>query len=239
MAKLIAKVDAMDSKMDLILSILLPGPGHDAKKGEKNSNPENLDEDTDDVPESSTRYKAKEATTYAAKVTTDAAKSLPEQSTHVAGTSQAISTEAEDVTTDLLIDSVEEASKLYQDLEIKGNIHTVHYKDPRILLLDEVAARKLLESEFPGEDIEQILEEHELYLSQSKPEKSKTGRQIKRRTSNVSRKGVTIPGNKRPNTRAQSKLPSIPEKEKGKKVLKGPSEINQQSDQCTAGILSE
>ena len=155
----------------------------------------------------------------------------------VAGTSQSIPAEAEDVSTDVLIDSVEEAAKLYQNLEIQGNIHTVHYKDPRLLLVDEVAARKLLESEFPGEDIEQILQEQELYLSQSKPEKSKTGRQ--RRTSNVSRKGVAIPGNKKPNTRAQSKLPSIPEKDKGKKVLEGPSEINQQSDQCAAGILSE
>ena len=239
MAKLTAKVDAMDSKLDLIFSILLSGPGHDAKKGEKKSNPDDPDKDTDDVPESSKGHKDKEATTDAAKATTDAAKSLPEQSTHVVGTSQAIPAEAEDVSTDLLIDSVEEAAKLYQDLEIQGNIHSVHYKDPRLLLVDEVAARKLLESEFPGEDIEQILQEQELYLSQSKPEKSKTGRQRKRRTSNVSRKGVAIPGNKRPNTRAQSKLPSIPEKEKGKKILEGPSEINQQSDQCAAGILSE
>ena len=195
MEKLTVKVDAIDSKMDLILSILLSGPGHDAKKGEKKSNPDDPDEDTDDVPESSKGHKAKEATTDAA--------------THVAGTSQAILAEAEDVSTDLLIDSVEEAAKLYQDLEIKGNIHSVHYKDPRLLLVDEVAARKLLESEFPGEDIEQILQEQELYLSQSKPEKSKSERQRKRRASNVSRKGVAIPGNKRPNTRAQSKLPSI------------------------------
>ena len=78
MAKLTAKVDAMDSKLDLILSILLLGPGHDAKKGEKKSNPENPDEDTDDVPESSTGHKEKEATTDVAKATTDAAKSLPE-----------------------------------------------------------------------------------------------------------------------------------------------------------------
>ena len=247
MTKLTAKGDAMDSKLDLILSILLSGPGHDAKKGEKRSNPDDP-EDTDDVLESSKGHKAKE-------VTTDAAKSLLEQSTHVAGTSQAISdevedvsidagisksiiAEVEDVSTDVLIDSVEEVAKLYENLEIQGNIHTVHYKDPRLLLVDEVATRKLLESEFPGEDIEQILQEQELYLSHSKPEKSKTGRQS-RRTSNVSRKGVAIPGNKRPNTRAQSKLPSIPEHEKGKKILEGPSEINQQSDQCATGILSE
>ena len=132
MAKLTTKVDAMDSKLDLILSTLLSGPGHDAKKGEKKSNPDDPDEDTDDVPESSKGHKAKEATTDTA--------------THVAGTSQAIPAEAEDVSIDLLIDSVEEAAKLYQDLEIKGNIHSVHYKDPRLLLVDEVAARKLLES---------------------------------------------------------------------------------------------
>ena len=44
MAKLIAKVDAMDSKLDQILSLLLSGPGHDAKKGEKQSNPDDPDE---------------------------------------------------------------------------------------------------------------------------------------------------------------------------------------------------
>ena len=107
MAKLTAKVDAMDSKLDQILSLLLSGPGHDAKKGEKKSNPDDHDEDTDDVPESSKEHKTKEATT-------DAAKSLPEQSTHVAGTSQATPAEADNVITDLLIDSVEEAAKLYQ-----------------------------------------------------------------------------------------------------------------------------
>ena len=67
MAKLTDKVDAMDSKMDLILSILLSGPGHDAKKGEKRSqrsNPDDLEKvpekDTNDVPESSKGHKAKE-----------------------------------------------------------------------------------------------------------------------------------------------------------------------------------
>ena len=152
MAKLTTKVDAMDSKLDLILSLLLFSPCHDAKKGEKKSNPDDPDEDTDDVPESSKGHKAKEATT-------DAAKSLPEQSTHVVGTSQATPAEAEDVSTDVLIDSAEEAAKLYQALEIKGNIQKVHYKDPRLLLEDEIAARKLLELEFPGEDIEKILQE--------------------------------------------------------------------------------
>ena len=105
--------------------------------------------------------------------------------------------------------------------------------------MDEVAARKLLELEFPGEDIEQILQEQELYLSQSKSEKLKPGRKGKRRPSNVSRKGVVISGNTRPNTRTRSQLPSISEKDKGKKILEGPSELNQQSDQCTAGLLSE
>ena len=67
MAKLTAKVDAMDSKLALILSILLSSPGHDAKKEEKKSNPDDPDEDTDDVPESIKGHKAKEATTDAAK----------------------------------------------------------------------------------------------------------------------------------------------------------------------------
>ena len=39
MATLTTKVDAMDSKMDHILSLLLSGPGHDAKKGEKTVKP--------------------------------------------------------------------------------------------------------------------------------------------------------------------------------------------------------
>ena len=34
-------------------------------------------------------------------------------------------------------------------------------------------------------------------------------------------------------------MPSIPEKDKGKKNLEGPSEVKQQLDQCAAGILSE
>ena len=183
MVKLTAKVDAMDSKLDQILSLLLSGPGHDAKKGEKQSNPDDPDADTDDDPESSRGHKEKETTT----ATTDAAKTLPQQSTHVAGTSQVnpdsgksgsreisntafleqvTEAEAKEASTDLIIDSVEEAAKLYQALEIKGSIQKVHYKDPRLLLMDEFAARKILESEFPGEDIEQILQEQKLYLSQ-------------------------------------------------------------------------
>ena len=50
---------------------------------------------------------------------------------------------------------------------------------------------------------------------------------------------MVISGNTRPNTRTRSQLPSIPEKDKGKKILEGPSEITQQSDQCAAGTLSE
>ena len=49
MTKLTAKVDAMDSKLDHIISLLLTG--QDAKKGEKQSNPDDPNEDTDDVPE--------------------------------------------------------------------------------------------------------------------------------------------------------------------------------------------
>ena len=53
--------------------------------------------------------------------------------------------------------------------------------------MDELATRKLLESEFRGEDIEQLLQEQKLYFSQSKSKKSKTGRKGKRRrTSNIS-----------------------------------------------------
>ena len=50
---------------------------------------------------------------------------------------------------------------------------------------------------------------------------------------------MVISGNTRPNTRTRSKLSSISEKDKGKKILEGPSKLNQQSDQCTAGLLSE
>ena len=75
MAKLTAKVDLMDSKLDHIISLLLSGPGHDAKKGEGGqSNPDDPDEDTDDVPERSKGHKEKEAST----ATTDAAKTLPQ-----------------------------------------------------------------------------------------------------------------------------------------------------------------
>ena len=112
MAKLTTKVDTMDSKLDHILSILLSGPSHDAKKGEKQSNPDDPDEDTDDVPESSMGHKGKETTT----ATTDAAKTLPQQSTHVAGTSQVTYAEAKEASIDLIIDSVKEAAKLYQAL---------------------------------------------------------------------------------------------------------------------------
>ena len=53
------------------------------------------------------------------------------------------------------------------------------------------------------------------------------------------RKGVIISGNERPNTRARSKLPSIPEKDKGKKILECPSKVKHQPDQCVFRILSE
>ena len=233
------------------MSLLLPGHGDDAKKGEKSkqSNP-------DDADPGNSGNKDKEATS-------DAAKNLPKQLTHVAGQGtsevnpdsgksgnkatsdsavlkQVTQVAAKEGDPDLLIDSVEEAAKLYQALEIKGNIHKVHYKDPRLLLVDEMAARKLLESEFPGEDIEQILQEEKLYLSQSKTEKSKTGRKGgRRRTPNVSMKGVIIPGNDRPNTRASLKLPSIPEGDKGKKVIEGPPEVKEMSNPKAAEFFSE
>ena len=40
MVKLTVKVDAMDAKLDQILYLLLSSHGHDAKKGEKQSNPD-------------------------------------------------------------------------------------------------------------------------------------------------------------------------------------------------------
>ena len=236
--------------MDHILSLLLPGHGDDAKKGEKSkqSNP-------DDANPGNSGFKDKEATS-------DAAENLPKQLTHVADqvTSEVnldsgksgskansdsavlklviqVATKEEDP--DMLIDSVEEAAKLYQALEIKGNIHKVYYKDPRLSLVDELAARKLLESEFPGEDIEQILQEEKLYLSQSKIEKSKTGRKGgRRRTPNVSMKRVIILGNNRPNTRASSKLPSILEGDKGKKVIEGTPEVKEVSNTKMAEFFS-
>ena len=52
-------------------------------------------------------------------------------------------------------------------------------------------------------------------------------------------KGVTIPGNDRPNTRANSKLPSIPEGDKGKKVIEGAPEVKELSNPKAAEFLSE
>ena len=52
-------------------------------------------------------------------------------------------------------------------------------------------------------------------------------------------KGVIIPGNDRPNTRARSKLPSIPEGDKGKKVLEGPSEVKELSNPKMDEFLPE
>ena len=145
MSKLTEKVEAMDSKLDKIISLLIPGHGDDAKKGEKSkqSNP-------DDVDPQNSGNKDKEATF-------DAAKNFPKQLTHVAGQGtlevnpnsgksgnkatsdsavlkQVTQVAAKEGDPDLLIDSVEEAAKLYQALEIKGNIHKVHYKDPDYFL---------------------------------------------------------------------------------------------------------
>ena len=100
-----------------------------------------------------------------------------------------------------------------------------------------MAARKLLESEFPGEDIEQILQEQKLSLSQEKTERSKSGRGTGRRgisggrikTPSAPIKGVIIPGNDMPNTRASLILPYIPVSDKGKKVIEGPLEVKERS----------
>ena len=66
MSKLKKKVDAMDSKLDKILSLLLSGHGDDAKKEEKSaqSNPDDV------VDPGSSGNKEREATF-------DAAKNLP------------------------------------------------------------------------------------------------------------------------------------------------------------------
>ena len=68
MAKLTAKVDLIDSKLYHIISLLLFGPGHDAKKGEKQSNPDDPDEDTDDVTERSRGHKNKGKTTVTSEL---------------------------------------------------------------------------------------------------------------------------------------------------------------------------
>ena len=73
MSKLTKKVEAMDSKLEKILSLLLPGHSDDAKKGE-NSNQSN----PDDADPGNNGNRDKEAT-Y------DAAKNLAKQLTHVAG----------------------------------------------------------------------------------------------------------------------------------------------------------
>ena len=82
MVKLTVKVDAMDAKMDQILSLLLSSHGHDAKKGEKQKATTDDPDNTDDVePKSSRGHRQHEATT-------DVVITFPQKSTHVAGTSQ-------------------------------------------------------------------------------------------------------------------------------------------------------
>ena len=131
---------------------------------------------------------------------------------------------------DVIIDNVEGATKLYQALEIKENIHIVHYQDPRLQLVDEIATRQLLESEFPGEE---ILKEQRLYLEGDKTEKFiieiGTTRRGRGRTSRASMRGVTISRDDRPATRSRLNLPTIPVSDKGKKVLKGPPEVKEKS----------
>ena len=201
--------------------------GHDAKKGEKSNK--------DDEPKGDDGNKEKK--------TSDAA----EQSTHVSPPEQTprvgpsasnpdASSIVKEAKADVLIDSAEGAKKLYQALEIKGNIHKVHYQDPRLQLIDEMAARQLLESEYPDEDIEEILREQKLYLESGKTEKvrmergrGRRGRKGRGGRGRTPMKGVIIAGDDRPATRASSNLPSIPVSDKGKKVLEGPPEVKEQS----------
>ena len=114
---------------------------------------------------------------------------------------------------DVLIDSVEGAEKLYQALVIRGNIHKVHYQDPRLQLIDEMAARQLLESEYPDEDIEEILREQKLYLEGGTTERIKMERGRGRRgrrgrggRGRTSMKGVIIAGDDRPATEGKLKF---------------------------------
>ena len=61
----------------------------------------------------------------------DSGKSGSKATSDIAIQNQVTQVTETETNADLLIDSVEEASKLYQALEIKENIHKVHYKDPR------------------------------------------------------------------------------------------------------------
>ena len=61
--------------------------------------------------------------------------------------------------TDMLIDSAEDAEMFYQTLEIKVKTYKVHYKDPRLQLMDKMVVRKLLESVYTDEDVEEVLRE--------------------------------------------------------------------------------
>ena len=64
-------------------------------------------------------------------------------------------------------------------------------------------------------------------------------RRKKNRTPSASMKGVTIPGNDRTNTRASLKLPSIPERDKAKKIIEGPPEVNEISNPKADESFSE
>ena len=78
MSKLTKKVEAMDSKLDKIISLLLPGHGDDAKRGEKSNQLKSNQSNPDDVDPENSGNKDKEATS-------DAAKNLPKQLTYVVG----------------------------------------------------------------------------------------------------------------------------------------------------------
>ena len=156
------KVNAMDSNLDLLLFVLLPGDGHDAKKGEKSTKDDkfkgsdgNNEKKTSDVVGQSTHVSPSRKTLMVGPSTP-----VPD----VSGTDK-------ETMDDMIIDNADGAAKLYQSLDIKGNIQIVHYQDPRLHLVDEIDVRQLLESEFPCEDIEEILKAQRLYLEGDKTEK--------------------------------------------------------------------
>ena len=166
------KVNDMDSKLDLLLYVLLPGDGHDAKKGEKYIK--------DDKSKGGDGHKEKKTSDVDGQST----HVSPSGQTSMVGTSTLVPDDSgtdKETMDDVIIDNAEGAAKHYQALEIKGNIHRVYYQDPRLQLVDEIDARQLLESEFLGEDIEEILKAQRLYLEGDKTEKLRSERGTTRR----------------------------------------------------------
>ena len=75
-------------------------------------------------------------------------------------------------------------------------------------LVDEMAARKLLESVYPDEDIEEVLKEQKLYLEGDKTERSRIerGRRGRGGRGRTPMKGVIISGDDRPSYEGKLKF---------------------------------